>query len=119
MILFFQQYPDQPRVSLMAQRLEESTCNAGDARDADLILGSGRSPWRRKWQPTPVFLPRKKSHGQKNLVGYIPKDLKESDRTEQLRMQTNRTLLLYTKGSLNLPLSSFILSALVCGGFIT
>ena len=27
---------------------------------------SGRSPWRRKWQPTPVFLPGK-SHGQRSL----------------------------------------------------
>ena len=25
-------------------------------------------PWRREWQPTPVFLPRK-FHGQRNLVG--------------------------------------------------
>ena len=31
--------------------------SAGDARDAGLISGSGRSPWRRAWQPTPVFLP--------------------------------------------------------------
>ena len=28
-------------------------------------------PWRRKWQPTPVFLPGE-SHGQKSLVGYSP-----------------------------------------------
>ena len=27
--------------------------------------------WRRKWQPTPVFLPGK-SHGQKSLAGYSP-----------------------------------------------
>ena len=27
--------------------------------------------WRRKWQPTPVFLPRE-SHGQRSLVGYSP-----------------------------------------------
>ena len=27
-------------------------------------------PWRRKWQPTPLFLPGK-SHGQRSLVGYI------------------------------------------------
>ena len=27
--------------------------------------------WRRKWQLTPVFLPRK-SHGQRSLVGYSP-----------------------------------------------
>ena len=29
----------------------------------------GKTPWRRKWQPTTVFLPRK-SHGQRTLVGY-------------------------------------------------
>ena len=28
-------------------------------------------PWRRKWQPTPVFLPGK-SHGQRSLAGYSP-----------------------------------------------
>ena len=28
-------------------------------------------PWRRKWQPTLVFLPGK-SHGQRSLVGYSP-----------------------------------------------
>ena len=28
-------------------------------------------PWRRKWQPTPGFLPGK-SHGQRTLVGYSP-----------------------------------------------
>ena len=40
-------------------------------------------PWRRKWQPTPVFLPRK-SHGRRSLVGYSPPGRKESDTTEQL-----------------------------------
>ena len=34
--------------------------------------------WRRKWQPTPVFLPRK-SHGWRSLVGYSPWGHKESD----------------------------------------
>ena len=29
----------------------------------------GKILWRRKWQPTPVFLPGK-SHGQRSLVGY-------------------------------------------------
>ena len=28
--------------------------------------------WRRKWQPTPEFLPRE-SHGLRSLVGYSPK----------------------------------------------
>ena len=38
-------------------------------------------PWRRKWQPTPVFLPGK-SHGGRSLVGYNPWGGKESDTTE-------------------------------------
>jgi len=35
-------------------------------------------PWKRKWQPIPVFLPGK-SHGQRSLAGYSPWDCKESD----------------------------------------
>ena len=44
---------------------------AGDVRDAGSIPGSGRFPWRRKWQPTPVFFPGE-SYGQRSLVGYSP-----------------------------------------------
>ena len=40
-----------------------------------------KSPWRRKWQLTLVFLSGK-SHGQKSLVGYSPWDCKELDTTE-------------------------------------
>ena len=36
--------------------------------------------WRRKWQPTTVFLPGK-SHGQRSLVGYSPWGCKELDMT--------------------------------------
>ena len=32
---------------------------------------AGKIPWRRAWQPTPVFLPGE-SHGQRSLVGYSP-----------------------------------------------
>ena len=38
--------------------------NAGDTRDAGSIPGMG------KWQPSPVFMP-KKSHGERSLAGYI------------------------------------------------
>ena len=38
----------------------------------------GKTPWRRAWQPTPVFLPGK-SHGQRSLVSYSLWDLKELD----------------------------------------
>ena len=37
-----------------------------------------KMPWRRAWQPYPVFLPGK-SHGQRSLVGYTPWGCKESD----------------------------------------
>ena len=47
--------------------------------------------WRRKWQPTLVFLPGE-SHGQRSLVGYSPLGRKESDTTEWLHY----TILYYT-----------------------
>ena len=37
--------------------------NAGDARAEDSV--PGKMPWRRRWQPIPVFLPGK-SHGQRS-----------------------------------------------------
>ena len=48
-----------------------------------------KMPWRRKWQPTSVFLPGE-SHGQRSLVGYNPWGHKELDTTDRL------TLWLYT-----------------------
>ena len=59
---------------------KEYACNAGDLGS---IPGLGRFPWRRKWQPTPVFLPRE-SHGWRSLVGYSPQGHKELNRTERL-----------------------------------
>ena len=58
--------------------VKASACNVGDH---GLIPGLERFPWRRKWQPTPVFLPGE-SHGWRSLVGYSPQGLKESDTTE-------------------------------------
>ena len=66
-------YPNRHKASLVAQSVknppavQEITCNAGDLSS---IAGLGRIPLRRKWQPTPVFLPGK-SHGQKNPAVYI------------------------------------------------
>ena len=45
----------------------------------------GKIPFKKKWQPTPVFLPCN-SHGQKNPVGYSPWDCKESDTTGLLTL---------------------------------
>ena len=50
----------------MPQTVKNLPANAGDKGS---IPGSGKIPWRRKRQPTSVFLPGK-SHGQRSLVGY-------------------------------------------------
>ena len=57
--------------SQVALVIKNLPANAGDIRDSGWIPGSGRSPWRRKWQPTSVFLPGK-SHGLRSLAGYSP-----------------------------------------------
>ena len=62
----------------------------------------GKIPWRREWQPTPVFLPRE-FHGQRRLAGYSPWGPKESDTTERLHFHFLRlvqwfmTLMLFLK----------------------
>ena len=46
-------------------------------------------PWRRKWQPTPVFL-FEESHAQEDyLMGYSPWCHRESDVAKQLSMHYN------------------------------
>ena len=45
------------------------------------LAASLHSFWRRKWQPTPVFLPGE-SHGRRSLVGCSPWGCTESDTTE-------------------------------------
>ena len=49
-------------------------------------------PGRRKWKPTPVFLPGE-SHGRRSLGGYSPRGRKESDTTVQLHFQKRNKLL--------------------------
>ena len=57
--------------------------NTGDARDAVLVPGMRKIPWRREWLPTPVFSAGE-SHAQRSLVGFSPWGFKKSDTTEQL-----------------------------------
>ena len=45
-----------------------STWNSGDEGSIPKL---GGYPWRRKWQPTPVFLPGR-AHGLRSLAGYSP-----------------------------------------------
>ena len=46
---------------------------------AAFTAGHKARDWRRKWQPTLVFLPGE-SHGQRSLAGYSPRDLKSRTR---------------------------------------
>ena len=56
-----------------------------------------KTPWRRAWKPTPVFLPGE-SLGQRSLVGYSSWGCKESDTT---KAQTH----------------AYCVSSLLCAGF--
>ena len=49
--------------------VKNSPANAGDAGDIDPSVG--KIPWRRKWQPAPVFL-LGKFQKQRSLLGYGP-----------------------------------------------
>ena len=55
--------------------------NAGNARDAASIPGSGRSPGGGNGNPLQYFLPGD-SHGQTSLAGYSPVGRKMSDTHE-------------------------------------
>ena len=59
--------------------------NAGDIRDPWVDPWVGKIPWRRNWQPTPMFLAGE-FHEQRSLAGYSPWGHKESDMTEQLTL---------------------------------
>ena len=58
-----------------------------DARDAGSFHPwVGQIPWRRKWQPTPLLLPRE-PHGQRSLADYI-QSMRSQSRT-QFRAHTH------------------------------
>ena len=50
----------------------------------------GKIPWRRAWQPTPVFLPEK-SHGQRRLLGYRPESQRVGHNLSDLAQSKNQT----------------------------
>ena len=67
------------RASLVAQTVK----NLPAMREIRVQSLGWEDPLEKEMQPTPVLLPRK-FHGWRNLVGYSPWGLKESDTTEQL-----------------------------------
>ena len=64
----------------MSLVIKNPPANAGDMR-LRFDPWVWKIPWRRAWQPTPVFL-LGESHGQRRLVDYNPLGHTESDMTE-------------------------------------
>ena len=60
---------------------KEPTCQCRRHKRHRFDPWVGKIPWRRKWQPTPVFLPGE-SQGQRSLVGCGLWGRTESDTTE-------------------------------------
>ena len=99
LVVYHQCHPGGPRVSLWLIKKNDlrgipgipsqlvskgSACNAGDPSWVVKIL------WKRKWQPTPVFLPGE-SQGQRSLAGYSPWGSQELDMTERLNQYQHQT----------------------------
>ena len=67
------------QASLMAQMVK----NPPAMQETQVRSLGQEVPWRREWQPTPVFLPGE-VHGQRSLADYSPWGCNESETTEQL-----------------------------------
>ena len=74
-------------------RLKEPTCQCRRHKRCIFDPWVRKIPWRRKWHPTPVFLPGK-SHGQRTLAGYSPCGHTELDDWSDLAQ--HRTAHMYT-----------------------
>ena len=69
----------------------------------------GKIPWRRKWQPTPVFLPGEFCE-QRNLVGYSPWSPKELDTIEGLTFyKWYQTVFLFSISLISLQVPLWVL----------
>ena len=61
-------YVNIPWASQVALEVMNPPASAGRCKRWGFDPWAGKSPWRRTWQPTPVFWPEE-SHGWRNLVG--------------------------------------------------
>ena len=97
---------------------KESACQCKRHKRCVFDPWVSKIPWRRKWQPTPVFFPGK-FHGQRSLMGYNPWGCKELDMTDWTFMQRVITgtsfhvLIFHCLCSCFCPFSNFFLFLLV------
>ena len=71
---------------------KEPTCQYRECKRLRFDPWVWKIPWRKKWQPIPVFLPGK-SHGQRSLAGYSPSDHKSWTRLSDETSTTNQSKL--------------------------
>ena len=73
---------------------KESACQCSRCKRRGFDPWVRKIPWRRKWQPTPVFLPGK-FHEQRGLAGYSPCGRKELDTAKHTCLASYLRHLLY------------------------
>ena len=78
---------------------KESACQCRRCKRRRFDPCIRKIPWRRKWQPMPVFLPGE-SHGQRSLVGYSPWGHQELGMPERTHRTENKGHLGTTKKTL-------------------
>ena len=83
-------FPFRPVFNILSRwpSSKESACQCRRHKRRGFNPWVGKIPGRRKWKPTPVFLPGK-FHGQKNLEGYGPWGCKELDMTKRTHVHTH------------------------------
>ena len=81
-------YPRAKKITLSGK---ESACQCRRHWRLGFDPWVRKIPWRRKSQPTPVFLPGE-FLGQRNLMGYSPWGHKESDTTEHACMREKENI---------------------------
>ena len=91
---------------------KESTCQC---RTRGYNPWVRKIPWRRTWQPTPVFLPEK-SHGQRSLETYSPWSCKESDTTEWLSTLTVYSINMSGAPRIGIKLRLLVGACVIVGG---
>ena len=64
-------HPVWPRIAKLFIQVQRICLQCRRQRRHGFDPWVGKIPWRRAWQPTPVFLPGE-SHGQRSLAGYAP-----------------------------------------------
>ena len=77
-IMYFHPLTLQIKAAQVVLEVKNQPANARRCKRPGFHPRVGKLPWRRAWQPTPVFLSGE-SHGQRSLEGYSPQGCKELD----------------------------------------